>query len=104
MAEYDRITHRLQADNCVRIGFTDPGDEFILLAGHVERRPVEAFALPVRRQTRDNDDGVRLGGEFLRSNKGFLWINLLASSESLRLPVSGETVPSTEEGTYHSSH
>ena len=83
MAEYDRITHRLQADSCVRIGFTDPGDEFILLAGHVERRPVEAFGLPIRGESGYDDDSIRLCRQLLSRDQSILRVNLLTPSKSL---------------------
>ncbi len=82
------MTHRLQADDRLWIGFPDTCDEFVLSAGHIECRPIKTFALPVRRQTSDDDDGVRLGREFLRGNECFFWINFLASSKPLTLTLS----------------
>ena len=58
-------------------------DELVLPARHVERRTIEALALPFRREADDNDGDIGCRSELDGVLDCLIWIDLLATTQSL---------------------
>ena len=73
----------MQHDDGIRIGLSDPCNQLVLPTRHVKRWPIKTFALPFRRQPRDDYHDIRLGSQRYCGIEGLVGVDFLASAKTL---------------------